>query len=506
MTEKRETDRDLMPRFTEGRLAAPPSQLFQEIITSPAVMALRDPRRFTANIVVDLAHTVMLGEQEIISRQDAGAIGQSLLELLDSGPESISLDTSRDDTLFQIEEYLAQEVGPDVAGRMHTGRSRTDRSAAIMRYQLRGDLLEVIDALLGWQEALLAKGDEHRDTVLPGYTHMQQAQATTFGHHLLAQFWLHMDDLERLQLAYRHTAVNPLGTASVSGTSWPLDRDRTQELLGFETSTENARVSRTYIYRAEVATAYATLMTTLHYLASDFFIWYSHEFGMVEPADEHSGSRSIMPQKKNPPVWEHTRVTARHASGWASSALAALMGANSSDSSLESPEIERYGPIVTGILRINREVLERLMVDKERMLELVREGFSTANDLAGVLVRERGMPFRQAHNVVARLVRLCTEDNVAPDAVQTSLLDRAARELGEEPPDLDQDTVSKALDPVHFVYSRTTRGSANPEDVKRQIELGRAALEDSRRWLQEIRERVDGTDARLREAVAALRP
>ena len=181
------------------------------------------------------------------------------------------------------------------------------------------------------------------------------------------------------------------------------------------------------------------------------------------------------------------------------------MGANSSDSSLESPEIERYGPIVTGILRINREVLERLMVDKERMLELVREGFSTANDLADVLVRERGMPFRQAHNVVARLVRLCTEDNIAPDAVQTSLLDRAARELGEEPPGLDQDTVSKALDPVHFVYSRTTRGSANPEDVKRQVELGRAALEDSRRWLQEIRERVDGTDARLREAVSALR-
>ena len=506
MDQKKGTKPGSMPRFTEGRLAASPSALLQQIVTGPGVMALRDPQRFKANIEVDLAHTVMLGEQGIIRREDAAAICGALLRLLEGGPEAISLDTSQDSTLFQVEEHLAQEVGPDVAGRMHTGRSRTDRDAAIMRLHLRNNLLEVVEALIGWQEALLIKGEEHYDTVLPGYTHMQAAQPITFGHHLVAQFWLHLDDLDRLELAYVHTNVNPLGTASLAGTSWPLDRDRTQELLGFTSSTENARVSRTYIYRAEVASAYATLMTTLHYLASDLYIWYSHEFRMVEPADEHSGSSSIMPQKKNPPVWEHTRVTARHAAGWTSSALAALMGSSSSDSSLEPPEIEGYGPIVTGVLRINKEVLERLIVDKDRMLELVTEGFSTANNLADVLVRERGLPFRQAHNIVARLVRLCMLENRPPDAVDPALLDQAAREVNEAPPRLDQATLREALDPVHFVHSRVTRGSANPKDVRRQIELGREALEGRRAWLREAQIRVEGADATMKSAIAKLGP
>ena len=492
------------PRFSEGRLAAPPSSLFQEVITLPEILPFKEPERFSTELTVDLAHTVMLAEQRIIASEDAAAICGALQRALEKGPDSIPVDPSRDSSLFQIEAYLAREIGADPAGRMHTGRSRTDRGAAIMRLHLRDHLRRVVHALLGWQEALLAKGVEHNDTVLPGYTHMQAAQPITFGHHLLAQFWLHVDDVERLQLAYRHTNVNPLGTASIAGTSWPLDRDRTQELLGFHACTENARVSRTYIFRAEVASAYATLMSTLHYLASDLYVWYSHEFGMVEPSDEHSGSSSIMPQKKNPYVWERTRVTARHAAGWTSSALAALMGATSSDSFLEPPEIEKYGPIVTGLLRVNTEALEHLKVDKNRMLQLARQGFSTANHLADVLVRDRGLSFRHAHSVVGRLVRLCVDEGRPPDAVDSRLLDQAAREVGVDPPGLKTDAVREALDPVSFVHSRATVGSANPADVRRQAEAARETLEGHRGWLRDVDARVQRAGATLKAAIAAL--
>ena len=506
MSDKKTADQDSTPPFTEGRLGAPPTDLFQQVITLPEVMALRDPETFTAELTVDLAHTVMLGEQGIITGQDAAAICGAILRAMKGGPESIPLDTAQDSTLFQIEAYLAEEVGPDVAGRMHTGRSRTDRGAAVMRLRLRNQLLQVIEALHEWQEALLVKGGEHYDTVLPGYTHMQAAQPITFGHHLMAQFWLHMDDLDRLRLAFSHTNVNALGTASIAGTSWPLDRDRTQELLAFDACIENARVSRTYIFRAEIASAYATLMATLHYLASDLYIWFSHEFRMVEPADEHSGSSSIMPQKKNPYVWERTRVTARHAAGWTSSALATLMGASSSDSFLEPSQIEGYGPVVSGFLRLNAEVLERLKVDKERMLELVREQFSTANNLADTLVRETGLPFREAHRVVARMVRLCVLENRPPHNADSPLLDRAAKEVGVPPPGLDEGLLTEALDPVRFVQSRATRGSTNPEDVRRQVELGRSGLESHRRWLKEVRARIEEAGAKLDRAIAQLSP
>lgn len=498
-----EREGDLL-RFTEGRLDSAPSALFQELITRPEILPLREPGRFTAELTVDLAHTVMLAECGIISQTDAAAICRALNRALEAGPDSIRLDASRDSSLFQIEAYLAGEIGHDASGRMHTGRSRTDRGAAVMRLQLRDHLRGVLSALHAWQEALIAKGEEHCDTVLPGYTHLQAAQPITFGHHLLAQFWLHAEDVDRLQLAYRHINLNALGTASIAGTSWPLDRERTRELLGFDALTQNARVSRTYIFRAEAASAYATLLATLHYLTSDLYVWFSEEFGMVEPADQHSGSSSIMPQKKNPYVWERTRVTARHASGWTASALAALMGATSSDSFLEPPEVETYGPLIEGLLRINTEALQHLGVDRDRMLNAARRSFATANHLADLLVRERGMPFREAHSIVGRLVRMCVERGLAPMDVDSGLLDRAAEEVGAAPPSLEPDVVREALDPVSFVNSRVTLGGASPKDVRRQIGAARRLLESHRAWLTDVDAQVDESREALRRAVAAI--
>ena len=490
--------------FSEGQLEVPPTDLFQQVLTLPEIGALDDQERFDAELHVDIAHTVMLGEQEIISPSDAAAICGALVKALEKGPRAIPMDPSKDSTLFQIESYLANELNPDIAGKMHTGRSRTDRGAAIMRLHLREQLLQVIESLVCWQEALLKRGEETYEVVLPGYTHMQAAQPITFGHHLLTQFWLHGDDMDRLQSAFKHTNVNALGTASIAGTGWPLDRTRTQELLGFDSCTENARVSRTYIFRAEIASVYALLLATLHYLTSDLYIWFSHEFRMVEPADEHSGSSSIMPQKKNPYVWEKTRVSARHASGWPGSALAALMGASSSDSFLEPPEIERYGPRVSGLMRLNAEVLERLMINKKRMLELVKEQFSTANNLADTLVRERGLPFRAAHNIVGRLVRLAVNKGLLPGGVGPELLDQSVEEVGVAPPRLDPETIYQALDPEAFVRSRATFGSTNPEDVRRQIDAGRRNHHQWQDWLADRKERSSAARDKLYKAVADL--
>ena len=225
---------------------------------------------------------------------------------------------------------------------------------------------------------------------------------------------------------------------------------------------------------------------------------------MVEPADHHSGSSSIMPQKKNPYVWERTRVTARHASGWTASALAALMGATSSDSFLEPPEVETYGPLIEGLLKINTETLQHLGVDRDRMLNAARRSFATANHLADLLVRERGMPFREAHSIVGRLVRVCVERGIAPTEVDSGLLDRAAEEVGAAPPGLEPDIVREALDPVSFVNSRVTLGGASPEDVRRQIGAARRLLESHRAWLTDVDAKVEESREALRRAVAAI--
>ena len=492
-------------RIVEGRPASSASPLFEQVISRPGSMALRNPERFAAELKLDLAHTVMLAERGIISREDAAAICAALLKAVEKGPEAIPIDPSRGSTLLQVDAYLAQEVGQDLAGRINLGRSRTDRELCIMRLPVRHHLLQVVEALVRWQEALLSKGEEHADSVMPSFTHMHPTHPITFGYHLLAQFWLHLDDLERLELAYRHTNVNSLGTAYTAGTSWPIDRERTQELLGFDCCTENARVSRSFTYRAGIVSAYATLMATLHSLASDLYVWSSRQFSIVEPADEHSGIGSIMPQKRHAYVWERTRSAARHAAGWTSSALATLMGASSSDSWLEPAEVERYGPVLADLLRLNAETLLALKVDKGRMLQLAREDYlSTGDQLVDVLVRERGLPFHKARQVVASLTGLCLQEGLTHDAVESELLDRAAVEVDAAPPKMGTKALREALDPVCFVRSRVSRGGASPDDVRRQARLGREALDGHKGWLREAQDSLAEADAKLKRAVASL--
>ncbi|MBI4271810.1 MAG: hypothetical protein HY615_15850 [Candidatus Rokubacteria bacterium] len=179
-----EGDVTAIPRFNEGRLGTAPTPLFASVVNAPGVLQLRDPERLRADLTVDLAHTVMLSEQRVIPRAVAAKICGALLRALELGPDAIALDTSRDGTLFQIESYLASQVGREVAGQMHTGRSRTDRDATIMRFHVRAHLLDVIDALIVWQRVLVDQAAAHVDTVMPGYTHLQPAQPITLGHHL----------------------------------------------------------------------------------------------------------------------------------------------------------------------------------------------------------------------------------------------------------------------------------------------------------------------------------
>jgi len=487
--------------LVEARLAAPASDKLVAFYDAPHLE--REKRQFHQYLQVDIAHTVMLAEQGILTPDQTRDILAVLREIREMGIARFPLDARKGSFLLQVEDYLFARIGEATGGRMHTGRSRLDQGPTVRRLYKRGELVKVLDAILALQRVLLALADRHATTVMPGYTCLQHAHPAVFGHYLLSFSAKLSDDFDRLCGAYDRLNRNPLGGAGLSGTSWPIDRHRTTALLGFDGLVDNAKLAREAYDGAEVASGLSFTMSTLNDLATDLHIWSSHEFGYVETADEFCGTSSIFPQKKNPAGLEAVKFAAGGAVTWLATALATFRAEGTGDVVMrEMPLLDDAFVATIGSLELMAAIMDTLTVHKARMLRSAAGNWSTATALADEVVRHNGVSFRQAHSVVARLVRQSIDAGIPASAVTAEMLAQAASDLDVPGVSLSTQAIRDALDVVSFAATRTSTGGIAAEEVARLASVAAVQVARAEAWLASRKTRIAAADAMLDVALA----
>ena len=464
---------------------------------------------FEPQMQIHLAHTVMLARQGIISRADARRILAVLVELRDAGPSALAIDPGLEDMYSHIERALIRRVGPDVGGRMHTGRSRNDLGVTTARLVLRAHTLDLFDRLLAFQLVVLDLAAAHVETVMPGLTHSQHAQVITLGYYLAAFADVVARDLARLEAAYGRVNRNPLGAAALTTTGFPLDRQLTTELLAFDGLVENgydAIVSRDDV--TELASGVALLMTNLSRLAEDLWMWSTLEFGYVELADRYCSVSSIMPQKKNPGVLEKLKALSAQAIGDAMATFATVK--NVSFSECGDAQTGGNRPLHAALdaaivsLDLYRGVLPSTTIKKERMRYLAEVGFATMTELADTIVREKGMSFRMAHNIVGKTVATAIDEGKTAIDLTTAMLDAACEELFDQPLGLSPEALRRALDPWENVRVRRVTGGPAPEELDRLLGVARKRQVAAEQRQSERRAHIAAARLRLDRDVAAV--
>jgi len=449
-----------------------------------------DERIFAADLAVDRAHVVMLAEQEILPREDAGAILAALADIEAAGHAGLP---EGEDVHEAIETAVIERAGP-AGGRMHTARSRNDEVAACVRYRLREDLLALLETVVDGRERLLGVAREHTGTVMPGYTHLQPAQPTTVAHWVCSYEGALARDTERLLDAYGRTNRSPLGAAAFAGTPFDVDRERTAELLGFDGLVENAMdAASARDFLVETAAAAAALATTLSGLAEDVVVFASK--GHVELDDDYASTSSIMPQKKNPDTLELVRGRTGDATAGLDGLLTTLKGLPRA----YNRDLQRAGrhawdavDSVTASVEVAVGAVATAEWPEDDLAAAAGEGFATATGVADLLAAA-GVPFRTAHEVVARAATAAenpTVDdlNAAGEAVLGDPLTAY----------VDEAEVEAALDPAGSVASRDSRGGPAPAAVEDHLdraagtlEADRALVADERRELAAAADRLD---------------
>ncbi|WP_343007924.1 argininosuccinate lyase [Parolsenella catena] len=432
-----------------------------------------DKRMWRQDIRGSKAHAAMLAHQGVISQQDADAIRAGLDDIADQIERGeFAFDVDRDEDIHMaIERVLTENIGP-AGGRLHTGRSRNDQTAVDTHLIARDLADEILASLAKLEAVLLDRAQGEFGVVMPGYTHMQPAQPVLLSHHLLAYFWMFNRDFRRVSAAREAANVCPLGAAALAGTTYPLDRHMTAEALGFSGPTANSMDSvsdRDYLL--DLIYACSVCQVHLSRLCEELVWWSSAEFGFVEMDDAHSTGSSIMPQKKNPDFAELVRGKSGRVVGDLTSLLVTVKGTPLTyDKDLQEDKEPLFdaADTVLGSLMACTGMLATCTFKEERMREASHEGYMAATDLADYLVG-KGLPFRQAHAVVGRIVGDCVREGVTLQQLSTDEL-RSYSELFD-------DDAHEALDIDSIVRRRTTFGGTGHEAVRAQLKLATEALE-----------------------------
>ncbi|MCQ8894244.1 MAG: argininosuccinate lyase [Methanolinea sp.] len=449
-----------------------------------------------ADILVDIAHVLMLSQKRIIERKTAQDLLAALLDLYDNGiPESV-FDERFEDVHAGIESYLIAKIGEETGGRLHIGRSRNDEVATCLRIRVREDVTRQLSILLGLRQVLLARAEEHGTTVMPGFTHLQYAQPTTLAHHLLSHEAAFARDCERLREAFSRINRCPLGSAAFATTSYPIDRELSASLLGFDSILENtmdAVSSRDFIL--ELLADLSILMAHASRLCEELVVWSSSFARFVELGDAFCSTSSIMPQKKNPDSAEVMRAKAGSVLGATVSAFTiqkALPQSYNRDLQEMTPALLRGIQDAKHSTRILADMLSSASFHSDQMAAEAGKGYSTATDLADMLVQKHGMPFRTAHTLVGKAIRKGSLTLATLDAVATEEGFVRPSDLGVTP-----DEITSALDVSQSIDRRRAPGGPSPFAVKISLANRWKALEDEKKMLEERRAALSGAVARL---------
>jgi len=460
-------------------------------------------------LAIHAAHLVMLNEQGIIPLADARALRDALSTLDPAAVAAAPYDESREDLFFYCERLIVAACGEDVAGRLHTARSRNDIDMTMYRMRLREYVLVLTDATLGLRASLIEIASEHRETLFAAHTHTQPAQPTTLAHYLLAVIEQLERDAERLLAAYGRTNVNPLGACAITGTGFPIDRERTTELLGFDAPTGNTYGSiATVDYLLESVGAAATVLAGLGRVVQDLLLWCTAEVGYLRLADGLVQPSSIMPQKRNPVALEHARALA-------SKALAQTLGIpivahNTPFGDIVDTEDDLQPLVASAFKDATRAVtlvavsLAGATFDVDRMAASASAGWITVTELADTLARDHAVPFRIAHAIAGDVVRTGKTIGVEGPAHVVSVVRAAAARFGFGEIDMAPDEVARVLSPEYFVRVRRTSGGPAPEMTAQALDAARALLDADRAQLDALRARLANAEARRHEALDAI--
>ena len=377
-----------------------------------------------------------------------------------------------EDIHMALENYVTSKIG-EVAGFMHTGKSRNDQVATDLRLILKEEIDEIERDILNFIEVIIEMASNHTETVMVGYTHLQHAQPTTFAHHLMAYANEVRRDFERIVDAKKRVDICPLGAAAMTGTGFPINRDRTAEILGFSRVMENsmdAVSSRDFM--AETVFALAMLASNLSKISEEMIIWSSYEFRLIEISDEYSSTSSIMPQKKNPDVAEISRSKTAVLYGELMTILTilkALPHSYNRDLQEVTPHLWNAVDTTRSMLNITCNMLSTMSFNVDRGMELAMANFSTATELADLMVSEKNLPFRIAHQIVGRTVTEAISQGMRPENIDTKFLDKIAVEINGTPLGIRAELVEKALNPYEIIKSRDVKGGPSPKAVKESI-------------------------------------
>lgn len=411
-----------------------------------------------------IAHAQMLGYTGIIKKTEAANIVKGLKAVaIDIERGRLRFDPALEDIHMNIEAALTEKIGP-AGGKLHTARSRNDQVALDLRLYLRAETKQIILNIESLQAALVEQAEKNIHVIMPGYTHLQRAQPVLLSHHLLAYAEMLERDKERLKDGLKRIEVLPLGSSALAGTSLPIDRKFVAKALGFRAVSQNsmdAVSDRDFV--VEFLSSASIIMVHLSRFSEDLVLWASEEFSFVELPDEYATGSSIMPQKKNPDIPELVRGKAGRVFGSLMAILTTLKGlplAYNRDLQEDKPLLFESVDTVNASLAILSDMIEALRFNSDRMGEAAAGGFSTATDVAEYLV-EKGLPFRDAHEVTGKIVRHCEMNKVRLEDLPITDFKRFSSLFGKD--------IKLRLGIEKSVGSRATEGGTSPRQVKRQI-------------------------------------
>ncbi len=425
-----------------------------------------DGRMFESDIKGSIAHATMLGKQKIISLEDSKLIVKTLLEILDDiKAGKLALDPNAEDIHMFIEQELTNRIG-EVGKRLHTSRSRNDQVALDIRLYLRDEVSATIELINNIIATIIDLANENKETIMPGYTHLQRAQPITFANHILAYGFMLKRDIERLKDANKRMNYSPLGSCALAGTTYPIDRDYVANELGFSGIVNNSLDGVSdRDFTIELASCSSICMMHLSRLCEEIIMWCSWEFKFVELDDAYSTGSSIMPQKKNPDICELIRGKTGRVYGDLITLLTMLKGlplAYNKDMQEDKEAIFDSLDTLKQCLSILNPMLKTMKINKDNMRKAAAMGFINATDLADYLVK-KGMAFRSAYKISGQIVAYCIDHNL--------ILEDVPLDIYKEYSDLFSQDVYQYIDLNNATFKRTSKGASAISSVDEQIKI-----------------------------------
>lgn len=462
-------------------------------------------RFFHIMLRVNDAHVLMLLEQGIISNSEAKQLLELSQDIKKNGIQALNLVPEKEELYLNMEAHIIERLGDYVGGKLHTGRSRNDLYATMQRIKCRDAVLDIAEQEIELRETLLGLAEENLETIIPGYTHMQPAQPITFGYYLAALSHALERDFDRLTAAYTRTNLNPLGAGALAGTGFNIDRTLTGKYLGFDGVLMNALdavASRDYV--ADIVFAMTMLLSDIGRMNQDFYFWVTSEFSTLKLPDEFVASSSIMPQKRNPIIFEHSISKVSHLLGAFVSIMTTMKGIPYTHSRATSGDVftllwGAFGETET-TLKWMTALLNKIEINEDNALMNTKKNFSTATEVADEMVRKMDVSFRTAYQIVKRAVLGLYHQGKTSEDLTLEELNEAAMAVIQKPlQNINADDIEKALDPLENVKRRNVLGGPAPTVVAKDIVDMRNRLQRDVLQIKEWRKKIELAENNMRE-------